>query len=252
MLEEYLLLSLQNLPIAYFLSFYLDSDNRMISFIKTLLFYEILVNSCTYFLFYSFLLRFVGNIALFAGCIFLLYPKESTTKKIWALLFEIGGMLLSEVPTIGFHFGIYHHTQQELPTLALYTMQALIMTLIYYWIIRYFDVSLFQSRKEHILFGFCLVIQVALLYISATLFMDQPDQPAFVTVRGISYISILLVQSVLLYSLVRYSRHQQKEKTLWMLQKEYESQLNAYMNLNEDDQIRQLRHDLLNYWKERG
>jgi len=73
-----------------------------------------------------------------------------------------------------------------------------------------------------------------------------------VTVRGISYISILLVQSVLLYSLVRYSRHQQKEKTLWMLQKEYESQLNAYLNLNEDDQIRQLRHDLLNYWKERG
>ena len=252
MLEEYMLLSLQNLPIAYFLAFYLDSDNRLVSFIKTFLFYEILVNSCTYFLFYSFLLRFVGNIALFAACIFLLYPKESTTKKVWALLFEIGGMLLSEVPTIGFHFGIYHHTQQEMPTLALYTMQALIMTMIYYWIIRYFDVTLFQSRKEHFLFGFCLVIQVALLYISATLFMDQPNQSAFVTVRIFSYMLILLMQSILFFSLVRYSHRQQREKTLWMLQQEYEVQLKAYMNLNEDDQIQQLRHDLLNYWKERG
>lgn len=244
---DYILLTPQNIAIAYFLAYFLYSENRFVSFVKVFLYYEIIVNSSTLFLFHDPLVRLLSSMILFTISIFLFFPEERMVKKLWALPFELGVMALVEIPIVGFYFGIYHQSYQAMPTLPVYILQGLLMFSVYYCVIRGFEVDIFNRKREHVYFGLCLVLQTVMIYISSTLFIDLGAQNAYAQFRFIASIVILLLQLILIILLIHSSRKAQRETTFLMLQEEYERQLEQYLDHDTDRSISMLRHDIINH-----
>lgn len=244
---DYILLTPQNIAIAYFLAYFLYSENRFVSFVKVFLYYEIIVNSSTLFLFHDPLVRLLSSMILFTISIFLFFPEERMVKKLWALPFELGVMALVEIPIVGFYFGIYHQSYQAMPTLPVYILQGLLMFSVYYCVIRGFEVDIFNQKREHVYFGLCLVLQTVMIYISSTLFIDLGAQNAYAQFRFIASIVILLLQLILIILLIHSSRKAQRETTFLMLQEEYERQLEQYLDHDTDRSISMLRHDIINH-----
>lgn len=244
---DYILLTPQNVAIAYFLAYFLYSENRFTSFVKVFLYYEIIVNSSTLFLFHNPLVRLLSSTILFTVSIFVFFPKEKMVKKLWALPFELGVMALVEIPIVGFYFGIYHQSYQAMPTLPVYILQGLLMFSMYYCVIRGFEVDIFNQKREHVYFGLCLVLQTIMIYISSTLFIDLGAQNAYAQFRFIASIVIILLQMTLIILLFNSSKKTQKDSTLLMLQKEYERQLEQYLDHDTDRSISMLRHDIINH-----
>ena len=244
---DYILLTPQNIAIAYFLDYFLYSENRFVSFVKVFLYYEIIVNSSTLFLFHDPLVRLLSSMIFFTISIFLFFPEERMVKKLWALPFELGVMALVEIPIVGFYFGIYHQSYQAMPTLPVYILQGLLMFIAYYGVIGGFEVDIFNRKREHVYFGLCLVLQTVMIYISSTLFIDLGAQNAYAGLRFIASIVILLLQLILIILLIHSSRKAQRESTFLMLQEEYERQLEQYLDHDTDRSISMLRHDIINH-----
>ena len=123
---------------------------------------------------------------------------------------------------------------------------------ILYFILFTLSLKLFSKRyliflKENIYLIFLYINQAIISYFSAGCLLYLTNSKYIVYIFLIQ-IFLFLFQLFLLIILYKRSLIKQNEITMWMLEKEYEKQLEMYMDIRANqEEYRMLRHDILNF-----
>lgn len=242
----------QNLLYAYFLSQFLYAENRKKAFLQITLFYQILIPLASVLLWYQLSPKFIMNLVLLTTGIFLFFRRERLFRKILASFLLVAVILIVEMLLTGVYLVIEGTPPETFGPIYIYLIQFVLFFTLYTVLIRLFNREQFISTSFMRYILICCIIQVCYLYGGTMIFTRLFYTKAYMYMLVLFLLASLLLFLYTFYLLFKQKQKEQSQQTQLMLQKEYEQQLHDYMDLKEEDQIRRLRHDLLNYWNTRS
>ena len=246
----------QNLIYAYFISRFLYTPNRKKSFLQVFLFYQIVTTPVSYMFFYIIPVKFIANTCLMLLCVFLFFKEETTYRKVLSVILQLVVIVGSEVLLLGGITLINGAVKAVDPSSSLpqtpliYLFQYVLFFLLFQMILKVFDRSRFFESygKRYLLLCFC--IQVMMSFLASLSFTNFSYTPAFTVVLAVLTLLIFGSYFILFYLIYKQKQKEQRDRTRSLLEKEYEQQLERYMQMDNEEQLALLRHDLIHWMEE--
>ncbi|MGN1275606.1 MAG: hypothetical protein ACI4UK_01260 [Floccifex sp.] len=249
-----LIFLIQELNYAYFLIHFFDSENKKRDFFIILVMYHFVFDPIGYELQNNIVLKFIwGTISLLS--IWFLYHKSCTFFKILTSYFiMVVVMSFTELILLGFmhltNFDLSYIDMLNYP-LYLYCIQGVLYFILFTLSLKIFSKRYLIFLKENLFLIFLYVNQAIISYFAAGCLLYLKNTTYIIYIILIQVL-LFLFQLCLLIVLYKRSLAKQNERTMWMLEKEYEKQLKTYMDIRgNQEEYRMLRHDVLNYIQEK-
>lgn len=240
-----------NLIIAYFFTFYLNCRNRCFSYFALLFFIECILWPMTLYMYDAYVLKQIISFFLLLAVLFLLFPDNSKIQIFSSFLIHAITVAFTEFITIMVYFlvsGIIITSTNawEIP-FGYYIIDIFMLFTLFTLYIR-------LKRKEEIannryrFFQLCLLGSHTLLFLFICYCFVGSEEYLPLSSVLLFAVGILSFMILLFLGLVLFQLEEQKQKSLFLLQKEYANQMKLYFKIaDNDEKYRQLRHDLINY-----
>ncbi|MGM9948299.1 hypothetical protein [Floccifex sp.] len=245
-----LIFLIQELNYAYFLIHFFDSENKKRDFFIILFMYHFVFDPIAYEFQNNIVLKFIwGSFSLLS--IWFLYHKNCTVfKVITSYIIMVVVMSFTELILLGFmhliNFDLSHIDMLNYP-LYLYGIQGVLYFILFTLSLKIFSKRYLIYLKENLFLIFLYINQAIISYFAAGCLLYLTDATYIIYILLIQML-LFLFQLCLLIMLYKRSLAKQKERTMWMLEKEYEKQLKTYIDIRgNQEEYRMLRHDILNF-----
>ena len=241
---------IQELNYCYFIVHFFDSENKKRDFFLILFMYHFVYDPIAYELQNNIIFKFIWGTISLLSIWFLYHKKSSVFKILTSYMIMVVVMSFTELILLGYlhliNYDLSHIDMLSYP-MYLYCIQGIL-----YFILFTLSLKLFSKRyliflKENIYLIFLYINQAIISYFSAGCLLYLTNSKYIVYIFLI-HIFLFLFQLFLLIILYKRSLIKQNEITMWMLEKEYEKQLEMYMDIRANqEEYRMLRHDILNF-----
>ena len=236
---------LQEINYGYFLVYFLHSKHKIKDFLLILFGFHFIFNPVGSLLKNQLGLKFVWGLIFLMG-LYLYFRKEASLYRIILSYVVLATVIcFGELILIGF-FHIFigkvnQMTMMDFP-FWFYIIQFLFDFILYTICIHFISKHWFVYLKENVLLILLYVNQMIILYFSVACLIYKGYMVT------ILHFFLFLFQFGILYLFYKRSVKKQRELTVLMLEKEYEKQLEMYMDIRANqEEYRMLRHDILNF-----
>lgn len=239
---------IQNGLYAYFFAFFLRTDRRSFHFIVTFLLTACLITPLSLLAQSPFLVIPV-SMSLLYGMLRLLFKKESRLHCLLSIFLYEGVVIFCEILTLILLMindeELHPVSFDQLYGLQYYTFEFGSILLLYTLLILRFGPKR-SFDQQNILWGIGLMT----LQILSTVmnFFNFYEAPWWLII--VYYLSFFIIAALLLKALYTQNQKKKLEMTLAFLQKQLSQQCKQYILLKNQEQLRKLRHDYINFSKQ--
>lgn len=232
--------------------FHLKYNRKLTNIVSTIMYIIVLVLTLPSYIDVFFYKPVIVISAIYI-LVFTLYSGSFIKKAICPFIL-LAVALIIEIPfdfllIYGFNLSPY----KVLHTPSFYLVQVLVNVLsfiIYYYIAKITNNTIHIYGKYKLLF-FLMTIQTFTIIISISQSLVVVNEPSkkesAKTFLLIIIIAIMIIDFIIFYLIRKFNRSAKLELALQKIQVEYDKSLESYQQVNDDEYIRCLRHDILNF-----
>lgn len=240
-----------NLIFAYFFAVFLKNDHPVRQLIYTFIVLECILWPLSLSLKQHYAIK---QLVIFSSWLFslrMLYRKESMMRICLAfLIHSFSAAFIEFTLAMGFYLvrGNLFNFQNFMDVpISFYLMEATAFLAIFTFCIRVVSRAVFEKNRIFVC-QFCLCgVQALMFLFFCYCFLGTDARTSYLFIC-LYLAAIMLMLGISFYQLIVASQKEQQQKSLLLLQKEYEKQLEEYIKISDNEQIyRELRHDLMNY-----
>lgn len=246
----YLMSFVQSALFAYFLSEYLECENKRKRFIKIFIVFSIINFFAA--IFYQYVVFKSGMmLVLFIVSMLFWFKDYSAIKKFIAFMLLLTLSFFSEMLVDALFFlvhGYLNYTKvSQLEFVAWQLGVDVFLFIMSNFVIKYIKLKTILNKTENIILILLMFSHILFIYATMMSLVDNGFEKILV---GYFYnvLLVLIFISHIFLIIILYKNYEKKvnEMTLLKLKNEYEKQLVKYLNSN-NHEMRHLRHDILNF-----
>ena len=240
-----------NLIFSYFIAAFLKNDHPIRQLFYTFIVLECILWPLSFSLNRQYILKQVVVFSSWLLSLRVLYRKESMMRVCLAfLIHSFSAAFIELILAMIFYLivgNLFNYQNFMNVPVSFYLMEATAFLVIFTCCIRFASKAVFEKNRIFVC-QFCLFGVQTLVFLFFCYSFLGTDAHTSYAFTCLYLLAIILMLSISFYQLIVANQKEQQQKSLLLLQKEYEKQLQEYLKISDNEQtFRELRHDLMNY-----